>query len=131
MPPSEKDERDGLGTPQSASENFVITSLRWREPCVKIIIIGNLLFATIISAQIGLSATLKPSVRVDESNGFQIAGQIKIPCKAGQRTLLYGFDFFTIIRNTYVAKGIICRDVGSNKWVWQFADAQFSKYNSK
>ena len=111
--------------------NFAMAPVRWREPCIKIIVIGNLLFATATFAQISLSATLKPAVRVDESNGFQIAGQIKIPCKARQRTLLYGFDFFTIIRNTYVAKGIICRDVGSTKWVWQFTDAQFSNYNSK
>ena len=121
MPLSEKDERDGLGTPRSASENFVITSLRWREPCVKIIIIGNLLFATIISAQIGLSATLKPSVRVDESNGFQIAGQIKILCKAGQRTLLYGFDFFTISetpmsrRGLFVATSAVTNGYGSSQ----------------
>lgn len=130
MPPSEKDERDGLGTPRSASENFVFTPLRWREPCVKIIIIGNLLFASIISAQIGLSATLKPSVRVEESNEFQVTGQVKVPCNIDHQMLAYGYSFFTIIRNTFVLKGTICRDIGRGRWVWKFKDPAFSRYNS-
>ena len=131
MPLFEKHQQTGLRGPRPAFDNFAIAPVRWREPCTKIVVIGNLLFAIITSAQIGLSATLKPSVKVAESNNFQVTGQIKIPCKTVHRTLFYGFDFFTIIRDTYVAKGTICRDVGRNKWVWKFADAQFSKYNSK
>jgi hypothetical protein len=66
---------------------------------MKIIITGNLLFATATFAQIGLSAELKPSINVAEDSAAQITGQIKIPCRARQRTLLYGFNFFTVIKN--------------------------------
>jgi hypothetical protein len=96
---------------------------------VKIIVFGNLFFAVATSAQIGLSAALKPSVSVAENNAAQITGQIKIPCTLGQGTLLYGFKFFTDIRHTYIAKGVMCRDIESGKWVWQFDEPEFSKFN--
>lgn len=130
MPLFEKHEQTGAGAPRSTPVYFVIAPLRWREPCVKIILIGNLFFATTTYALIGLSAALRPSVKVAESKFAQITGQIKIPCNIGQHTLLYGFNFFTIIRNTYIANGVICRDIKRGKWVWQFEESRFSAFNS-
>lgn len=131
MPLFGKRERIVVREAQLSFANFTFAPVRWREPCVKIIIIGNLFFATATFVQVALSAALKPSVSVAEGNAAQITGQIKIPCETDQRTLLYGFDFFAVIRNTDIARGIICRDVASGKWIWQFEDSKLSQFNSK
>ena len=130
MPLFENHERNDLGKAQPALEFGPFAPIRWREPCLKIAVIANLFFVAVAFASIGLTAALKPSVQLAESNAFQITGQIKFPCIVGQRILLYGFDFFTIIRNTFVINGSICRDITAGKWAWQFADPKFSNYNS-
>lgn len=119
--------RDG----RALFDNFVISAVRGREPCMKIIVIGNLIFATATFVQIGLSAKLKPSINVAGDSPAQITGQIKIPCKTDKRTLLYGFNFFAIIGESDVARGVICRDVRNGEWMWQFDESKFSQLNSK
>jgi hypothetical protein len=44
--------------------------------------------------------------------------------------LLYGFNFFAVVRKTHIANGLICRDVERDKWVWEFDEPEFSKFNS-
>ena len=110
--------------------DFPVARIRWREPCVKIIVLGNLFFAVATCLSIGLSAGLRPSVNIAESNGVHVTSQLKIPCTIDHRMLFYGYGFFTIIRNTFVIKGTICRDIAQGKWLWKFKDPTFSQYNS-
>jgi len=130
MPVLETHERS-LGRPRGPARGaFGVAQIRWGHPCVKIIVFGNLFFALAISLQIGLNAGLRPMVKIAESNGPQVSSQIRIPCRLDHRVLYYGFEFFTVIRNTYVVKGTICRDIPGGRWVWRFNDPEFSRYNS-
>ena len=97
---------------------------------MKVIVIANIFFTAVTSLSLGLNAGLKPSVNIAEGNGAHVTSQLKVPCKVDHQTLYYGYEFFTIIRNTFVINGTICRDIGRDKWVWKFKDPAFSKYDS-